>query len=189
MHAPSLCSVLFNSSVTQAELHIVVCLPCAGACPPQKPLPSHGWRDLNPHLIQCSLLPKRAHDRFSRVCRAHHRCVQHTDARSPEPLRQASDVVIYAASSTARMPAMRPIITGVPNNSVNLPDFFCQHASPTRSSAIAEGPRDASCQLKSCQLPRHSAETTCTTSPEQTEVMKLEGYSAGQCVINMCTQP
>jgi len=31
----------------------------------------------------------------------------------------------------------------------------------TRSSAIAEGPRDASCQLKSCQLPRNSAETTC----------------------------
>jgi len=29
-----------------------------------------------------------------------------------------------------------------------------------------KGPRDASCQLKSCQLPRNSAETTCTTSPE-----------------------
>ena len=44
----------------------------------------------------------------------------------------------------------------------------------TRSSAIAEGPRDESCQLTSCQLPRNSAETTCTTSPEQIEVMKLE---------------
>ena len=44
----------------------------------------------------------------------------------------------------------------------------------TRSSAIAEGPRDASCQLKSCQLPRNSAETTCTTSPEQIDGMKLE---------------
>jgi len=40
----------------------------------------------------------------------------------------------------------------------------------TRSSAIAEGQRDASCQLKSCQLPRNSAET-----PEQIEVMKLKG--------------
>jgi len=45
----------------------------------------------------------------------------------------------------------------------------------TRSLAIAEGPRDASCQLKSCQLARNSAETTCT-SPEQIEAMKLEGY-------------
>ena len=47
----------------------------------------------------------------------------------------------------------------------------------TKSSAIAEGPRDASCQLKSCQLPRNSAETTCMTSPEQIEVMKLKCYS------------
>jgi len=48
-------------------------------------------------------------------------------------------------------------------------------ATVTRSSAIAEGPRDASCQLKTCQLPRNSAETACTTNPEQIEVMKLEG--------------
>ena len=44
----------------------------------------------------------------------------------------------------------------------------------TRSSAIAEGPRDASCQLKSCQLPRNSAETTYTTSPDQIDGVKLE---------------
>jgi len=50
-----------------------------------------------------------------------------------------------------------------------------------RSSAITEGPRDASRQLKSCQLSRNSAETTCTTSPEQIEVMKLEGYSGPMC--------
>jgi len=50
-------------------------------------------------------------------------------------------------------------------------------ASHKKSSAIAEGPRDASCQLKSCQLPRNSAETTCMTSPEQIEVMKLKCYS------------
>jgi len=56
------------------------------------------------------------------------------------------------------------------------------HSRPlveTRSSA--EGPRDASCQLKSCQLPRNSAETTCTTSPEQMEDMKLEGYGGPMC--------
>jgi len=44
----------------------------------------------------------------------------------------------------------------------------------TRSSATAEGPRDASCQLKSCQLPRNSAETTYTKSPDQIDGMKLE---------------
>ena len=44
----------------------------------------------------------------------------------------------------------------------------------TRSSAIAEVPRDASCQLKSCQLPRNSTETIYTTSPDQIDGMKLE---------------
>ena len=33
---------------------------------------------------------------------------------------------------------------------------------------------DASSQLKSCQLPRNSAETTYTTSPNQIDGMKLE---------------
>jgi len=46
-------------------------------------------------------------------------------------------------------------------------------------------PRDramrASCQLKSCQLPRNSAETTCKTSPDQIDVMNLEGYSWAMC--------
>ena len=50
----------------------------------------------------------------------------------------------------------------------------CRPTYSTRSSAIAEGPRDASCQLKSCQLPRNSAETTYTTSPDQIDGMKLE---------------
>jgi len=50
----------------------------------------------------------------------------------------------------------------------------------TRSSAIAEGPRGASYQLKSCQSPRNSAETTCT-SPEQIELMKLEGDNGPMC--------
>jgi len=47
----------------------------------------------------------------------------------------------------------------------------------TRSSAIADGPRDAMCQSNSCQLLHNSVGTTCTTSPEQIEVMELEGYS------------
>ena len=38
-----------------------------------------------------------------------------------------------------------------------------------------------SVEMKSCQLPRNSTETTCTTSPEQIEVMKLEGYTGPLC--------
>ena len=53
----------------------------------------------------------------------------------------------------------------------------------TRSSAIAEGPRDASCQLKSCQLPRNSAQTTYTTSPDQIDGMK-EAMRDRQCALN-----
>jgi len=51
----------------------------------------------------------------------------------------------------------------------------------TRSSAIAEGSRDASCQLKSCQLPRNSAETILVQVLKKIEVMKLEGYSGPMC--------
>ena len=60
----------------------------------------------------------------------------------------------------------------------------------TRSSAIAEGPRDASCQLKSCQLRRNSAETTYMKgeSPDQIDGMKLEISSEAmrdrQCALN-----
>ena len=32
-----------------------------------------------------------------------------------------------------------------------------------------------------CQLPRNSAETTCTTSPEQIEVMQLKRHSKAMC--------
>ena len=63
--------------------------------------------------------------------------------------------------------------------------FSCKEADTrahvrTRRSAIAKRPRDASCQLKPCQLSHNSAETTCT-SPEQIEVIKLEGYSGPMC--------
>jgi len=51
----------------------------------------------------------------------------------------------------------------------------------TRSSTIAEGPSDVLFKLKCFQLPHNSAETTCTKSPEQKEVMKLEGYSGTMC--------
>jgi len=52
--------------------------------------------------------------------------------------------------------------------------WVSRYQTGTRSSAIAEGPRDASYQWKTCQLPRNSAETTYTTSPDQIDGMKLE---------------
>ena len=53
--------------------------------------------------------------------------------------------------------------------------------STDKKHGYLEEPRDASCQLKSCLLPRNSADNTCTTSPEQIEVMKSEGYSGAMC--------
>ena len=58
----------------------------------------------------------------------------------------------------------------------------------TRSSVIAEEPRDALCQLKSCQLPRNSAETTCTKVLNKSKLWSWR-VNAGRCIINMCTQP
>ena len=60
--------------------------------------------------------------------------------------------------------------------------------STTRSSAIAEGPRNALCQLKSCQLPRNSAETTCRQVLNKSKLWSWR-VKVGRCVINMCTQP
>jgi len=63
--------------------------------------------------------------------------------------------------------------------------YVCANATVTTRSAITEGLCEASCQLKSCQLPRNSAETTCTTSAEQIEVMKLEGKGGPMCNKNV----
>ena len=65
--------------------------------------------------------------------------------------------VTRKTGSTERVttPAEEDRVTAIGNTHKKI-----YRAEPTRSSAIAEGPRDASCQLKSCQLPRNSAETT-----------------------------
>ena len=49
----------------------------------------------------------------------------------------------------------------------------------TRSSAIAEEPRDASCLLKSCQLSCNSAETTYTTSPDNNRWYEVGNFIGG----------
>ena len=97
--------------------------------------------------------------------------------------RRRTEIGRHAAHQAARF-AVRSNsgVTGAGDTAHWLP-------TKTTSSAIAEGPRDASCQLKSCQLPRNNAETTCTTSAEQIEVMRLGGgVKVGGCVINVCTQ-
>ena len=53
-------------------------------------------------------------------------------------------------------------------------DPIKQRSPCNKKLSYRQGPRDASCQLKSCQLPRNSAETTYTTSPDQIDGMKLE---------------
>ena len=82
-----------------------------------------------------------------------------------------------------QLPQSQPVLFRATDDSPELALFraynVCKNATnlqsdQTRSSAIAEGPRDASCQLKSCQLPRNSAEITYTTSPDQIDGMKLE---------------
>ena len=73
--------------------------------------------------------------------------------------------------------AVSELMASVLNLNLNRPPYdnvYKQQQLSTRSSAIAEGLHDASCQLKSCQLPCNSAETTYTTSPDQIDGMKLD---------------
>jgi len=51
----------------------------------------------------------------------------------------------------------------------------------TRSSVAADGPRDAMHPPKTCQLLYDSLGTSCTTNPEQIEVMELNGCSRPTC--------
>jgi len=51
----------------------------------------------------------------------------------------------------------------------------------TRSSATADGPRDAMCLSTFCQLLHNSEGTSCTTNRGKIPVMDLEGYSRPAC--------
>ena len=59
------------------------------------------------------------------------------------------------------------------------PDPCCQYANKKLSCRR----RTARCvvSVEICQLPSNSAEATCMTNPEQTEVMKLKHYSKAMC--------
>jgi len=54
----------------------------------------------------------------------------------------------------------------------------------TRSSAIFHWPCDVSCQLRSCQLPCNSAETTCTTVLNKSKLWSWR-FKVVRCVINV----
>jgi len=80
-------------------------------------------------------------------------------------LRSPSAAVRGRNGATSGRISSERSVAGHSENAVS-PKSLQFSGKATRSSAIAEGPRDASCQLKSCQLPCNSAETTCMTSPE-----------------------
>ena len=91
--------------------------------------------------------------------------------RSTQIFNSNSNRVICIVLPTGRL--RQECITKQSSVCFLVSNIDCDDRHKTRSSAIAEGPRDASCQLKSCQLPRNSAETTYTTSPDQIDGMKL----------------
>jgi len=55
----------------------------------------------------------------------------------------------------------------------------------TRSSATADGPRDALCQSRSCQLLKNSVGTSCTTNPEQNRSKGVETVTVDRRRINI----
>ena len=62
--------------------------------------------------------------------------------------------------------------------------MWCDHAVNKKLCYRKRRPRDAMCQSKVCQLLHNSVGTSCTTNPQQIEVMeKLKSYSH-QRVIN-----
>jgi len=82
-------------------------------------------------------------------------------------------LLCLAALGDCRRDICLTIDTKFTHTSISNGDSYLD-ISNVANIGTAEGPRDASCQLKSCQLSGNSAETTCTTSPEQIEVMKLD---------------
>jgi len=137
---------------------------------------SSTWR--YPHLLlsagacSCSCMvcgSRKALSSKPALPRCCFRSMGQTDGRTPVRYIDPAPHTMRAASITHNILNMshNTILRNI-NVSVKLAIVW------TRSSAIAEGPRDASCQLKSFQLPRNSIETTCTTSPDHIDVMKLE---------------
>ena len=61
--------------------------------------------------------------------------------------------------------------------------IFIKNSAHTLNKELSYRRGTARCvmSVEICQLPRNSTETTCTTIPEQIEVMKLEGYSGTMC--------
>jgi len=137
-------------------------IAAADLCPVQ--LGRHRTR----HGTKVGLAGTRDDDRLSSLCV--HRRRNHCSTR-PYPSSKLNllayiryDTIQDAILTCARKPTLVSLIY---RTEPTTKKCKTEKNKVTRSSAIAEGPCDASCQLKSWQLSRNSAETTYTTSPEE----------------------
>jgi len=101
-------------------------------------------------------------DNFSKaipqtLCCFSHGSNRHSASRSPSATAKLLLILDDAMS-------MQCMLLRLENTNVNIQE----------AQLLPREPHDASCQLKSCQLPRNSAETTYTTSPDRIDGMKLE---------------
>ena len=119
------------------------------------------------HCVYKSVLTRKWLENYSRAKKVTRR----TDVRPAATMVTTTedDVLELCRTAVASTPIISPA-TGLRSSSLREnaapapptrpADYASRSPHPplsnTRSSAIAEGPRDASCQLKSCQLPRRN---------------------------------
>ena len=91
-------------------------------------------------------------------------------------------ILLYAFGQVEMALAINAIYNTEYNKQVTLNyNSIMSTAVQNKKLSYRRGTARCVVSVKYCQLPCNSAETTCTTSPEQIKVMKLEGYSGTLC--------